>query len=177
MRKTKGRKLPLLLIALLGTAGCARVNMDQDQPSEDQPASEQELQNLSLECVARDLSTTYKARGDRILKIIQNVHMTDAEIGLKSGADRKKAAEALKDSAEKLHKALTGIHISVKDTNDGFDVITEYDLETADLKQLEEDGLLQGGSEKSTYVSFQRTRDRLNDKACPGGLRISKEHS
>jgi len=74
-----------------------------------------------------------------------------------------------------MHSSLDGIDISIKDTEKAFEVTTVYDLEKADLKQLEKEGLLQGGDETSSFVSFQKTRDRLNDKACPLGLSLSRE--
>lgn len=150
--------------------------MPKEQQDGNSDSSSEELL-LSLECLGRQSSTTYQARGDKIIKIIQNVFMSDDSIGVKSGTDRKKAVEALRRSAENLHSSLKGIKVRITDKDNGFDVSTEYDLEKADLKQLEEEGLLQGGDETSSYVSFQKTRDRLNDKACPEGVSLSREDS
>ena len=169
----------------LAASGCMTVSDLERMTSEDATGTDtqvsvndeqnSELQTISLECRGPAITTVYTAEDDRIVKIVQDIFMSDEEVSLQKGHDRGEAAKAIQKSAEKLHKSLNGIQVKVKDTGKGFNVITSYDLNIASLKDLTEEGLLQGSDEQDQYVSFSKTRSRLNDRACPEGLRIGKE--
>ncbi|WP_289220510.1 DUF1307 domain-containing protein [Ileibacterium valens] len=171
----KGRNKIWIFLGICLLSGCMRVNMSESDSQNTGANEEQSEIRLSLVCNGPGVNTTYEATGDKIVRIIQTITISDSEIGVAENTDRKKAEEALEKSAKSMHSSLDGIDISIKDTEKAFEVTTVYDLEKADLKQLEKEGLLQGGDETSSFVSFQKTRDRLNDKACPLGLSLSRE--
>lgn len=171
------------MFLFLTASGCMTVSdlerMTSEKAAEPEMSSDDEqnsqTQAITLECRGPAITTVYTAEDDRIVKIVQDIFMSDEEVGVQKGHDRKEAAEAIQKSAQGLHKSLNGIQVEVKDTGEGFNVITSYDLNKASLKDLTEEGLLQGSDEEDQFVSFSKTRSRLNDRACPEGLRIGKE--
>lgn len=138
------KKVIVCFLFLLAITGCA--------------GGKEEKAICTNESMGMKIETKIEAKDDKVFKITQTSNM-DIE---KAGYDEEQAEDLGKQIASQ-YKSFKGLTYSYEVKKYVFSETLVYDLEMADLKELQVAGFISYNDEKISYVGLKETKKQYED--------------
>lgn len=153
----------IFLIGLM-MSGCTKISdITNDKTTTDQsaPVIEKKTDTKSYVLVCDNDSNeevTFEAKGDIIKKMTQTFDMSFEDLGISDDLDSNAIKDKINASLDEKYNSLEGVQISSEIQDKSVHVTIEINFDDADLDALVENGLLDKGEIKSSYVSLAKTK-------------------